>query len=63
MIAQVEYGSGDTTAVNRLLTWTRDTVAAESNEEIVSFSFDTSLTLARAGTEACYITPVYIVRA
>lgn len=63
MIAQVEYGAGDVTAVNRLLTWTRDTVVTETNEDIISFSFDTSLTLARTGTEACYITPIYIVRA
>lgn len=63
MTFQVEYGSGDVTAVNRLLTWTRDTVVVETNEEIGSFSFDTSLTLARSGTETCYITPTYKVRA
>ena len=33
MTFQVEYGSGDVTAVNRLLTWTRDTVVVETNEE------------------------------
>lgn len=60
---QVEYGAGDITAVNRLLTWTRDTVVVETNEEIGSFSFDTSLTVARVGTETCYITPYYTMRA
>jgi hypothetical protein len=60
---QVEYGAGDVTAVNRLLTWTRDTVVVETNEEFGSFSFDTSLTVARVGTEACYVTPIYTIRA
>jgi len=60
---QVEYGAGDVTAVNRLLVWTRDTVVCETNEEFGSFSFDTSLTVARAGTEACYVTPYYTMRA
>lgn len=60
---QVEYGTGDVTAVNRLLTWTRDTVVCETNEEFGSFSFDTSLTVARVGTEACYVTPYYTMRA
>lgn len=60
---QVEYGAGDVTAVNRLLTWTRDSAACETNEEFGSFSFDTSCTVARVGTEACYITPIYTIRA
>lgn len=60
---QVEYGAGDVTAVNRLLTWTRDTVVVETNEEFGSFSFDTSCTVARVGTEACYVTPIYTIRA
>jgi hypothetical protein len=60
---QVEYGAGDVTAVNRLLTWTRDTVVVETNEEFGSFSFDTSCTVSRVGTEACYVTPIYTIRA
>lgn len=59
----VEYGTGDVTAVNRLLTWTRDTVVVETNEDWGSFSFETSLTVARVGTEACYVTPFYTIRA
>ena len=60
---QVEYGARDVTAVNRLLTWTRDSVVVETNEEFGSFSFDTSCTVARVGTETCYITPIYTIRA
>ena len=60
---EVAYGAGDVTAVNRLLTWTRDSVVVETDADTGSFSFDTSLTLARVGTETCYITPTYIVRA
>lgn len=52
---KVVYHASDSTNALRLMTWTADGVLVETVKEYGSFSFDTSLTLDRAGNQPCTI--------
>lgn len=53
MTFKVTYHSSDNTNALRLMTWLADGVLVETVKEFGSFSFDTSLTLDRAGNQSC----------